>query len=87
MGARSVGVCAADGVLRVNGDRVTFAGVNRHETCPVLGGPCVSLEATERDVELLKQGHFNAVRTAHYPHAPALYAGPAAPPDTTRFRI
>ncbi|KAJ8598196.1 hypothetical protein CTAYLR_005521 [Chrysophaeum taylorii] len=63
-----------DGVLRVNGRRLVIAGVNRHETCPVRGGPTVSREHAEDDAVSLKRGNFNAVRTAHYPHSPALYA-------------
>ena len=63
-----------DGVLRLNGARLTVAGVNRHETCPVRGGPHVRRDDAENDAALLKAGHFNCVRLSHYPQAPAFYA-------------
>lgn len=63
-------ICVGDdGVLRLNGRRLVVAGVNRHETCPVRGGPSVSRHAAEMDAVLLRRGNFNAVRTAHYPHS------------------
>ena len=49
-----------------NGQKIKFKGVNRHETDP-RDGKTVSLDAMTRDVELMKQYNFNAVRTAHYP--------------------
>lgn len=55
-----------DGLLRLNGQRVVFKGVNRHEFG--LDGRVVSREQTERDLVLLKQNNVNAVRTSHYPN-------------------
>ena len=71
---RDVAISPQDGVLRLNGARLTVAGVNRHETCPRRGGPHVSRFDSERDAVLLKSGHFNCVRLSHYPQAPAFYA-------------
>ncbi|RND29284.1 beta-galactosidase, partial [Vibrio cholerae] len=46
--------------------------VNRHEHHPELGH--VMDEASmRRDIELMKQSNFNAVRTAHYPNHPRWY--------------
>ncbi|GAA1749041.1 glycoside hydrolase family 2 TIM barrel-domain containing protein [Nonomuraea bangladeshensis] len=59
----------AGGVLKVNGRRVLFRGVNRHEFDPDHGRALD--EATMlADVRLMKQHNINAVRTSHYPPHP-----------------
>ena len=55
-----------DGELLVNGKAVIFHGVNRHEHDGITG-KALTREHMERDVQLMKQYNFNAVRTAHYP--------------------
>ncbi len=58
-----------DGIITVNGRRVLFRGVNRHEFHPETGRTLD--EATMlRDVLLMKQHNINAVRTSHYPPHP-----------------
>ncbi|WP_412872562.1 glycoside hydrolase family 2 TIM barrel-domain containing protein [Curtobacterium flaccumfaciens] len=53
----------------VNGERVVFHGVNRHETHPVRGR--VFDEAHARaDMALMKRNNVNAIRTSHYPPHP-----------------
>jgi beta-galactosidase len=59
----------ADGILTVNGERVLFRGVNRHEFDPD-HGRTVSEELMVRDIVLMKQHNINAVRTSHYPPHP-----------------
>ncbi len=61
-----------DGALRVNGTRVMFKGVNRHEHHPDFGR-AVPYESMVRDVELMKRHNVNAVRTSHYPDDPRFY--------------
>ena len=61
-----------NGVLLVNGQRVVFKGANRHDSDPQTGRYCTR-EAMLRDIMLLKQFNFNAVRTSHYPNAPLWY--------------
>ena len=63
-------VTIEDGLLKVNGQRVLFKGVNRHEHHPVTGR-AVSQETAVADVLLMKQHNINAVRTSHYPPHPA----------------
>jgi beta-galactosidase len=58
-----------DGLLTVNGRRVLFRGVNRHEWNPDRGR-AVTAEDMRRDVQLMKQHNINAVRTSHYPPHP-----------------
>lgn len=58
-----------DGVLRVNGRRVFFRGVNRHEHHPDTGRT-LDRETMLRDIRLMKQHNVNAVRTSHYPPHP-----------------
>jgi beta-galactosidase len=53
--------------LLVNGQRVMIKGVNRHEHDDVTG-KVLSREAMVRDITLMKQFNFNAVRTSHYPN-------------------
>ncbi len=63
-------VTFGDGQLRVNGRRVQFRGVNRHEWHPE-HGRAVPRETMLADVLLMKQHNINAVRTSHYPPHPA----------------
>ncbi|WP_328471352.1 glycoside hydrolase family 2 TIM barrel-domain containing protein [Streptomyces sp. NBC_00448] len=68
IGFRTVRV--EDGLLKVNGRRVLFRGVNRHEFDPD-HGRAVDLETMRRDLLLMKRHNVNAVRTSHYPPHPA----------------
>ncbi|MFJ7065695.1 glycoside hydrolase family 2 TIM barrel-domain containing protein [Streptomyces sp. NPDC101115] len=68
IGFRSVYV--EDGVLKANGRRVLFRGVNRHEFHPERGRS-LDLATMREDVELMKRHNINAVRTSHYPPHPA----------------
>lgn len=61
-----------DKCVFLNGKAIKFRGVNRHDSDPVTG-PAVSLEQMKRDLTLMKQHNFNAVRTSHYPNAPVFY--------------
>lgn len=58
-----------DGELQVNGTRITFRGVNRHEFNPDTGR-ALSLNDARADIELMKRHNINAVRTSHYPPHP-----------------
>jgi len=62
----------AEGQLRINGRAVMIHGVNRHEHDPDTG-KTLTVESMIRDLELLRQFNFNAVRTAHYPNHPDWY--------------
>ncbi|MFE6068173.1 glycoside hydrolase family 2 TIM barrel-domain containing protein [Streptomyces sp. NPDC056525] len=68
VGFRTVAV--ENGVLTVNGSRVLFRGVNRHEFHPERGRS-LDLATMRQDVELMKRHNINAVRTSHYPPHPA----------------
>lgn len=59
-------VTVEDGQLKVNGRRIVFRGVNRHEFHPE-SGRVVPREFAVADVELMKRHNVNAVRTSHYP--------------------
>lgn len=67
IGFRTVAI--VDGVLTVNGRRLLFRGVNRHEFDP-LTGRTVDEDLMRRDIVLMKQHNINAVRTSHYPPHP-----------------
>ncbi len=62
-------VYTKNGVLYVNGQNVTFHGVNRHDSDPVTG-PAVSREQVLTDLRLMKEHNINAIRTSHYPCCP-----------------
>lgn len=53
-------------IFRINGERIVFRGVNRHEADPVVGR-AQQLANQDLDVALMKQHNLNAVRTSHYP--------------------
>lgn len=58
-----------DGVLKVNGVAIKLRGVNRHDSDPKTGAT-VDLAHMRRDLQIMKDHHINAVRTAHYPSDP-----------------
>lgn len=58
--------------LLINGKVVLIKGVNRHEHDD-LHGKTISEESMRKDIELMKQFNFNAVRTCHYPNDPRFY--------------
>ncbi len=61
-----------DGLMCLNGRRVVFRGVNRHEfSCDTGRKP--NPDEILRAVTIMKQNHINAVRTCHYPDASVLY--------------
>lgn len=65
-------VAIENGLLCLNGKPLLIRGVNRHEHHPERGQ--VVDEATmRRDIELMKQHNFNAVRCSHYPNHPLWY--------------
>ncbi|MDB5327541.1 MAG: beta-galactosidase [Phycisphaerales bacterium] len=59
--------------VKVNGRKVMFRGVNRHESHPERGR-AVTLDDMRIDIELMKRHNINAVRTSHYPNDPRWYA-------------
>lgn len=61
-----------DGLMKINGRRIVFRGVNRHEF-DVETGRAVTLEHMIKDIKLMKQHNINAVRTSHYPNHPQWY--------------
>ncbi len=65
-------ICVHKNVIMVNGRPVKFRGVNRHDFDPAMG-PVVDISHMKRDLMLMKQNNFNAVRTSHYPNAPMFY--------------
>lgn len=56
-----------DKVILLNGRRLIFTGVNRHEWS-AKGGRVISLQNMEQDIRIFEENHINAVRTSHYPN-------------------
>lgn len=61
-----------DGAICLNGQKIKFRGVNRHDFDP-LTGPAVSSGQVLKDLKMMKQHNFNAIRSSHYPNAPYFY--------------
>ena len=61
-----------DGIMTLNGKRIVFKGVNRHEFSSV-SGRHVSEEELRKDLKIMKQNNINAIRTCHYPDASRIY--------------
>lgn len=61
-----------DGLMCLNGKRIVFKGVNRHEfSC--LTGRAVSMEETLQDIVTMKRNNINSIRTSHYPNGIGIY--------------
>ncbi len=71
VGFREVGI-RSDGALLINGKRMVFHGVNRHDHDQI-NGRTVSNDELELDIKMMKRLNINAVRTSHYPNSPYLY--------------
>lgn len=70
LGFRSVEI--ADGQFCLNRIPLKIKGINRHEFDPDLG-QTMTRERIFEDLCLIKQAHFNLVRTSHYPNDPRFY--------------
>ena len=71
VGFREVGI-RNDGALIINGKRMVFHGVNRHDFSPV-NGRAITDQEIEEDIKTMKRLNINAVRTSHYPNDPIFY--------------
>lgn len=58
-----------DKCFLVNGKKVKFYGINRHDSNPETGY-AVTMEDMIRDLHILKGANVNMIRTSHYPNDP-----------------
>ncbi|GAA3577621.1 glycoside hydrolase family 2 TIM barrel-domain containing protein [Snuella lapsa] len=70
IGFRSVEI--KQGLLLVNGQRITLKGVNTQENDPETGH-IMSEEMIMKDIRLWKENNINAVRLSHYPRGRRFY--------------
>ena len=64
--------CMRDGLMQINGKRIVFKGVNRHEfDCD--HGRAMDPALFAQDLIALKRVNINAIRTSHYPNSSRLY--------------
>ena len=61
-----------DRIMTLNGKRIVFKGVNRHEFSSV-SGRHVSEAELRKDLETMKRNNINAIRTCHYPDESLIY--------------
>ena len=71
VGFREVSI-GSNGSLLINGKRMVFHGVNRHDFSPV-NGRAITPEEIEQDILCMKRLNINAIRTSHYPNDPVFY--------------
>ena len=71
VGFREVSI-GSNGALLINGKRMVFHGVNRHDFSPV-NGRAITPEEIEQDILCMKRLNINAIRTSHYPNDPVFY--------------
>lgn len=62
-----------DGIMCLNGKRIVFNGVDRHEFS-YLYGRAIPTEVMREDLLIMKKNNINAIRTSHYPNSPKLYS-------------
>ena len=61
-----------DKVVYFNGEKIKFRGVNRHDSDPETGF-VINARQIKKDLMLMKQHNFNAIRSSHYPNSPYFY--------------
>ena len=61
-----------DKVVYFNGEKIKFRGINRHDSDPETGF-VTGIRQIKKDLMLMKQHNFNAIRSSHYPNAPYFY--------------
>lgn len=59
-------------IMTVNGKRIVFAGVDRHDFSSK-SGRAISYAEVKKDIVTMKENNINAIRTSHYPNCSALY--------------
>ena len=62
----------SDNIMTINGKRIVFAGVDRHDFSSK-SGRAVSYDEVKKDIVTMKEHNINAIRTSHYPNCSALY--------------
>ncbi len=61
-----------NGIMKINGERIVFKGVNRHEfDCD--RGRAIDPKEIEKDIITMKRNNINALRTSHYPNQSRIY--------------
>lgn len=61
-----------DGLMKLNGKRIVFKGVNRHEFSSITGR-VPNRDEVIKDIVTMKKNNINAIRTSHYPDDSMLY--------------
>lgn len=59
-------------VMCINGKRIVFKGVDRHEFGSE-NGRVISVDDIEKDIITMKRNNINAIRTSHYPNRSEFY--------------
>lgn len=70
VGIRKISI--RDRIVLFNDKPIVFQGVNRHDSDPVTGF-VISIDQLKKDMQMMKQHNFNAIRSSHYPNVPYFY--------------
>ncbi len=62
----------SDGLMKLNGKRIVFKGVNRHEFSSITGR-VPNRDEVIKDIVTMKKNNINSIRTSHYPDDSLLY--------------
>lgn len=62
----------SDNVMTLNGKRIVFAGVDRHDFSSKFGR-AITFDEIKKDIVTMKENNINSIRTSHYPNSSALY--------------
>ena len=65
-------ITVRDRIVWLNGKKVKFKGVNRHDSYAETGY-VASIEQIRHDMQMMKAHNINAIRTSHYPNCPEFY--------------
>ena len=65
-------VALLENKICINGKPILFKGINHHEFHETKGR-ALPKGFLEKEIQLMKEAHFNAIRAAHYPHSPEFY--------------
>ena len=61
-----------DGIMCLNGKRIIFKGINRHEF-DAKTGRAITKEDMLFDIQFMKKNNINALRCSHYPNSSRIY--------------
>jgi len=72
IGFRRFEIDSKSKLMMLNGKRIVFNGVNRHDFSAI-SGRAITADEVRKDLQTMKRNNINAIRTSHYPDVQVLY--------------